>query len=106
MHDFFKGGRRLRQGDLISPYLFIIMKEVLARLLKQQFACEKIGVFSHPRGAPLVSHLLYTDDVVIFANCVKSSIQNLTSVLKNQAVVWTIGKQRKNYDSLFQKNSA
>ncbi|XP_022867657.1 uncharacterized protein LOC111387334 [Olea europaea var. sylvestris] len=33
--------------------------------------------FSHPRGAPLVSHLLYVDDIVVFANGSKRSMKAL-----------------------------
>ncbi|XP_040986544.1 uncharacterized protein LOC121234610 [Juglans microcarpa x Juglans regia] len=69
--------RGLRQGDPLSPYLFILMEEVLTRLLRKHFEEGQIGKFSHPIGAPLVSHLLYADDILIFANGGKRSIKNL-----------------------------
>lgn len=55
MRGFFKGGRGLRQGDPLSSYFFIIMEELLSRLLKHQFSCGNVGPFSHPRGSPLIS---------------------------------------------------
>lgn len=66
--NFFKPFRGLRQGDPLSPYLFIIMEEVLSRLLKNRFEDGSIGRFYHPRGAHLISHLLYADDLLIFSN--------------------------------------
>ncbi|XP_035546552.1 uncharacterized protein LOC118348611 [Juglans regia] len=65
---FFQSARGLRQGDPLSPYLFILMEEVLSRLLRSNFQDGRIGKFSHPIGAPLVSLLLYADDILIFTN--------------------------------------
>jgi hypothetical protein len=63
---FFKGGRGLRQGDPLSPYLFILVEEVFSRLLRKKVQDGTIGYYSQPRKGPLISHLLYADDMVIF----------------------------------------
>ncbi|XP_041025485.1 uncharacterized protein LOC121265883 [Juglans microcarpa x Juglans regia] len=76
---FFKSKRGLRQGDLLSPYLFIILEEVFSWLLKKRMADSHH--FYNPVGAPRISHLLYTDDVMIFANASKRSIRCLMGVL-------------------------
>ncbi|XP_022880975.1 uncharacterized protein LOC111398286 [Olea europaea var. sylvestris] len=78
---FFKSTRGLRQGDPLSPYLFIIIQEVLTRLLKKSFDTGRIGRFSHPRGAPLVSHLICADDLVIFTNGCNKLMKGLMEVL-------------------------
>ena len=79
---FFQGGRGLRQGDSLSPYLFIILQEVLSRLLKHSVAEKRIGQFSQARGTPLISHLMYADDIVIFLNGSKNSIRELLRVFE------------------------
>lgn len=78
---YFQASQGLRHGDPLSPYLFIVMEEVLTRLLKKNFATGRIGTFSHPVGAPLVSHLLYADDLLVFANGQKKSIKSLMDTL-------------------------
>ncbi|XP_042962665.1 uncharacterized protein LOC122296936 [Carya illinoinensis] len=74
---FFFSGRGLRQGDPLLPYLFILVEEVLSRLLKHNFALGTIAPFSHPRGTPLVSHLLYAGNILLFANERRSSLQTI-----------------------------
>ncbi|XP_042984734.1 uncharacterized protein LOC122313615 [Carya illinoinensis] len=78
---FFQGGRGLRQGDPLSPYLFILGEEIFSRLLKKSFQERRIIPFQHPRGAPIISHLLYANDIVIFANGDKKSIRAISEVL-------------------------
>lgn len=79
---YFSSARGLRQGDLLLPLLFIIMEEVLTRLLKNNFNSGQIRNFHHPVGAPLVSHLLYVDDILIFANGNKRSMKDLVRTLE------------------------
>jgi hypothetical protein len=64
--NFFQPSRGLRQGDPMSPYLFLICAEVLSSLL---FQAERKGVISgvptSPKG-PRISHLFFSDDSMIF----------------------------------------
>lgn len=71
---FFKGGRGLRQGDPLLPYLFVIVEEIFSCLLRSRFEAGEVGYFSHPHGGPLISHLLYVDGMVIFSNGEKGSV--------------------------------
>ena len=63
--------RGLRQGDIISPYLFLLCAEGLSAMLRR---VESGGI---PRGIsacrqdPLVSHLLFVDDCIVFCNASK-----------------------------------
>jgi hypothetical protein len=59
-------GRGLRQGDPLSPYLFILVAEGLTALMKQAVGTGTIHGMRICRGAPVVSHLLFADDCFLF----------------------------------------
>ncbi|XP_042518500.1 uncharacterized protein LOC122092229 [Macadamia integrifolia] len=65
---FFGVEKGLRQGDPISPMLFIIAEEVLCRGLSELLANNNIKALSGPRGAIIPTHILFADDVFIFSN--------------------------------------
>lgn len=74
--------RGLRQcDDPLLSYLFIIIEEVLSRMLKVDFENGRIGKCVHPRGCPLISHLLYADDLLVFTNGKHRSLKQLLTTL-------------------------
>lgn len=78
---YFKSTRGLRQGDPISPSLFIILAECLSRGLNNLFLRNNELQFRYGGGI-LVSHLGFADDIVIFTNGQKSSLSKLMSFLR------------------------
>ncbi|XP_042501990.1 uncharacterized protein LOC122079520 [Macadamia integrifolia] len=65
---YFGVEKGLRQGDPISPMLFIIAEEVLCRGLSELLAKNSIKALSGPRGAIIPTHILFADYVFIFSN--------------------------------------
>jgi hypothetical protein len=63
--DTFTPTRGLRQGDPLSPYLFLICAEGLSSLLTHEEESGGIQGVRVCRGAPSVSHLLFADDSLI-----------------------------------------
>jgi hypothetical protein len=52
----------LRQGDPLSPSLFILAEEVLSRGLSRLGRSGGVLPFSVPRGCLSITHLLFADD--------------------------------------------
>ena len=76
-HGFFPTSRGLRQGDPLSPSLFILAEEVLSRGLKMKFQQGLIQSFHTGRGSILISHLIFADDTLIFLKGNQKSMKNL-----------------------------
>ena len=66
---FFPSSRGLRQGDPLSPYLFVIGIEAFSCLINQVVEGNYLSGnrITDGRGEDLtISHLLYTDDTLLF----------------------------------------
>ena len=66
---FFKSSRGLRQGDPLSPYLFVIATEVFSIMLRRATSGDYLSGWrvSGRRGKGLqISHLLFADDTLVF----------------------------------------
>lgn len=57
---FFKSTRGLRQGDPLSPYLFVLVMQVFSRLLKSRY--ESGYIKYHPNTSEIqISHLMFAE---------------------------------------------
>ncbi|XP_058749172.1 uncharacterized protein LOC131622119 [Vicia villosa] len=74
-------GRGLRQGDPLSPYLFILITEGLSALIRGVVARGDIHGVQICRGAPSVSHLLFTDDCFLFCRANITEVHNIMEIL-------------------------
>ncbi|GJZ97378.1 RNA-directed DNA polymerase, eukaryota, reverse transcriptase zinc-binding domain protein [Tanacetum coccineum] len=75
MHRFFKGGRGLRQGDPISPYLFTLFMEVFSVIMEKNI--EESSGFGYHFGCNelKLSHMCFADDLLVLCTGNKESIE-------------------------------
>lgn len=63
---FIQPERGLRQGDLMSSFLFLICAEGLSALLRRREEMSGLHGISVSEGGLPISHLFFADDAVIF----------------------------------------
>ena len=74
--------RGLRQGDPISPYLFILCTEVLSGLCKNAQSQGKLRGLQVSQKSPYVNHLLFADDTMLFCKTNVRNCRELSSILR------------------------
>lgn len=77
----FKSYRGLRQGDPLSPYLFLLVAEGLSYLISKENIKGTITGLSCSKG-PIISHLLFADDSLIICKAKESELLALKNILE------------------------
>ncbi|GJV55861.1 RNA-directed DNA polymerase, eukaryota, reverse transcriptase zinc-binding domain protein [Tanacetum coccineum] len=82
-HGYFKGGRGLRQGDPLSPYLFTIVIEVFNLILKQRISEEKNFKYHLGCKKLLITHLCFADDLLVLCHGDTTSVKVIKQALED-----------------------
>ena len=80
-HGLITPSRGLRQGDPLSPYLFLLVTEGLNALFKQAEHDGEIRGVSLCSTGPRISHLLFADDSLVFCRASVSECVKIQSLL-------------------------
>jgi hypothetical protein len=81
---FFGNSRGLRQGDPLSPLLFLLVMEVLSKMFRKS---EEAGLIRGFMAGVLggsevrISHLLFADDTIVFCDAVPEQVMHIRKVL-------------------------
>lgn len=90
----FQSSCGLRQGDPLSPALFVIFIDLLSRMLLRAEAHGVLHGVKIGRNCPAISHLLYADDATIFCRAELDEAVRLGDILNcfgawsDQSVNW------------------
>ena len=79
--------RGLRQGEPLSPYLFILCTEALITNIKKAERGQQITEMKVARACPSISHLLFADDSLFFYKAQKEECQTILRILKEYKAV-------------------
>jgi hypothetical protein len=77
----FNTARGLRQGDPLSPFLFILGIEVISHLLLRQESLDLLKGIEIARNCSPITHFLFANDLILFAKATSSKASTLKSCL-------------------------
>ncbi|XP_061346042.1 uncharacterized protein LOC133291745 [Gastrolobium bilobum] len=93
----FQSQRGIRQGDPISPYLFVLCMEKLTHLIMDEVEVKNWQPIRAGKSEPPISHLMFADDIILFAeaslsqlNCIAHFLQKFSKMSGQCEVVKSI----------------
>lgn len=76
-----KTERRLRHGDPISPYLFIIVVDVLSRQISKAMESHSLSGIKMACTRPVISHIFFADNSLFFLKASQAACGTLIHIL-------------------------
>ncbi|XP_060210516.1 uncharacterized protein LOC132637445 [Lycium barbarum] len=86
--------RGIRQGDPMSPYIFILCMELLSRRIEQRVSQNDWTPISVSARRPKISHLFFTDDLTLFS---QANNRNVNTILETLSGFSSKSGQRINF---------
>lgn len=79
---YFRPQRGIRQGDLISLYLFVLCMDKLSHLIDEEVRDKKWKAIRVGKGGTFISHLMFVDDLLMFGEAIEKQIRCVMNTLK------------------------
>ncbi|XP_020258784.1 uncharacterized protein LOC109835211 [Asparagus officinalis] len=99
---FFKSNRGIRQGDPLSPYIFVMVMEFWSIGMELAVISGKIQNFKTQHDLQ-VSHILFADDMLVFCRANKKSFEGINNLLDTMALNTGLCINRKKSKLYFSK---
>ncbi|KAA3483545.1 reverse transcriptase [Gossypium australe] len=84
--NLFQPSRGLRQGDPLSPFLFLICSEGLSSLMRIAKRRGLLKGAKASRRGPAISHLLFADDCILFGEASTTGAKILKDILQDYKI--------------------
>ncbi|KAJ0927402.1 putative RNA-directed DNA polymerase [Helianthus annuus] len=78
----FKCGKGMRQGDPLSPFLFLVFMEALSCMLVKARRAGAINGIRLPGDAPVLSNIFYADDAIIIGGWSYEEVIKMVIILR------------------------
>ncbi|MCH87793.1 ribonuclease H, partial [Trifolium medium] len=72
---FFRPERGIRQGDPMSPYLFVLCMDKLSHLIAKEVDNKDWMAMRAGRNGPHISHLMFADDLLLFGKATEKQME-------------------------------
>ncbi|CAN1726075.1 LINE-1 retrotransposable element ORF2 protein [Linum perenne] len=83
----FSPTRGIRQGDPLSPFLFILMTNALSFLIEKRVEDGSIHGIKIKGGCPILSHCLFADDTVIFGKATEEEASKIINIINEYGMI-------------------
>lgn len=86
-HGFIQPKRGLRQGDPLSPFLFVMCTKTLIHLLQKSERDNKLCGVKFSEEGPMVHHILFADDILFTCRATNEQCEELLRCLQQYGMI-------------------
>ena len=97
--------RGIKQGDPLSPYLFLFCAEGLSAMIRKAEEARNLQGIPSGNGGVCLSHLLFADNSFIFCQAIMEKCQQLLAILKQYDVTSRQAINRQKTTLFFSRNT-